>query len=338
MKFSPGLWSERLLGGAITQPNCEVQNLGDFDEETAAQVMAAAQERVSRFTVVIGNAGVAGDCIDLRCLNPGTGVLVQLDDDVFGVLTAGHVLKRGNNTKSDTSVSIFVPSRRLRQGGDVMRIDLPSRRCTTDGFNNDSEEGPDIAIIPLSNDEWNVLNSWGMVAYNLAKVRWSEGEEAHIEKMNPWMISIINGIRFEASRIIHGHTDGSRGSLAIIATNTQVNVTAERLGHDYLELPSETTKYSRPTQWRNGLPGTAVMEIEDLHGKGVTHRVWSGTSGAGVWNIAVGTTDSGLPNGKVLMELAGICFFANPDKGCVIAHGSKSIAKIAAEHVRTGAP
>ena len=389
MKFSPGSWSERLVDGGIGGPDGEVHNLGDYGEDTAAQVMAVAQECVSRFTVAIGNTGVAKDSTNVKDIVPGSGVLVQINGNIFGVLTAGHVLRRGNNTKRGVSVAIFVPPRSsqqggdvmridlpfrrctvdgfdndseegpdiaiipldneewkvldgwgmvaCQQGGDVMRIDLPFRRCTVDGFDNDSEEGPDIAIIPLDNEEWKVLDGWGMVAYNLDKVRWSEEDKAEVMKLKPWMLSIINGVRFEASQIVYGHTDGKRGSLAIVTTNTRVDLVAERGGHDYLELPSETTKHSYPTHWRNKLPGTAAKEIEDLHAEGVTRKVWGGTSGAGVWNLVVGTADSGLPNGKVLVELAGICFYADQGKGCVVAHGTKSIANVAAQHVQKGA-
>ena len=81
------------------------------------------------------------------------------------------------------------------------------------------------------------------------------------------------------------------------------------------------------------LPGKAAEEIESLHYEGVTAEAWGGTSGAGVWNLALGTNADGRPDGQVLAELAGICFYANPDKGCVIAHGSKSISKIAMSHM-----
>ena len=337
MKFNPGSWSERLVDGGIGRPDGEVHNLGDYGEDTAAQVMAVAQECVSRFTVAIGNTGVAKGSTNVKDIVPGSGVLVQINGNIFGVLTAGHVLRRGNNTKRGVSVAIFVPPRSSQQGGDVMRIDLPFRRCTVDGFDNVSEEGPDIAIIPLDNEEWKVLDGWGMVAYNLDKVRWSEEDKAEVMKLKPWMLSIINGVRFEASQIVYGHTDGKRGSLAIVATNTRVDLVAERGGHDYLELPSETTKHAYPTHWRNKLPGTAAKEIEDLHAEGVTRKVWGGTSGAGVWNLVVGTAESGLPNGKVLVELAGICFYADQAKGCVVAHGTKSIANVAAQHVQKGA-
>ena len=158
-------------------------------------------------------------------------------------------------------------------------------------------------------------------------------DRAELGKMEPWLISVINGVRCEASQIVHGHTDGETGSLALMASNTRVDVVRETDDYDYLELPSEITEYSIPTRWKTELPGTAAEEIERLHGEGVTRRVWGGTSGAGVWNLAIGTTPDGLPNGKVFAELAGICFYANPDKRCIIAHGTKSIARMAAAHV-----
>ena len=308
-------------------------SLGDYGEETAAKIMATAQEWVSRFTVVIGTTGTAKDSTDVRGLTPGSGVLVQLKDEIYGVLTAAHVLRRGDNTEDGASVTILAPSRNRQQGGDVMGIELSCRSCTVDGFNNDSEKGPDIAIIPLEKEEWSTLDRWGMVAYNLDKDRWSDEEKTELKKMKPWVLSIINGVRFVASQIVYSHSEGNRGSLAIVATNTKVQVVMDKGDYDYLELPSETTEYSYPTHWRNELPGAAAQEIEDLHDEGVTQRVWGGTSGAGVWNLVIGTADNSLPNGRVLAELAGICFYANPDKGCIIAHGTKSITNIAERHV-----
>ena len=333
MRFSPGSWSDRLSDGGMGRAAGVEHNLGDYGEETAAEVMAVAQEWVSRFTVVIGTTGMVKDSKDVREMAPGSGVLVQLNCDEYGVLTAGHVLRRGDNTKNGTSVTILAPPRSRKEGEEVMGIDLSCRPCTVDGFNNESEEGPDIAIIPLENEEWRALDRWGMVAYNLDNDRWPDEDKIELMEMKPWVLSIINGVRFEASQIVYGHTDGNRGSLAIVATNTRVEIVADRGDYDYLELPSETTEYSYPKHWKNELPGTAVKEIQDLHDEGVTRRVWEGTSGAGVWNLVIGTAESGLPNGRVLAELAGICFYANQKKGCIIAHGTKSITNIAARHM-----
>ena len=172
-----------------------------------------------------------------------------------------------------------------------------------------------------------------MVAYNLDKERWSYEDTVGLGGIKPWWISIINGVRFEASEIVYRHSEGERESLAIVASNTGIGISEERDGYDYLELPSNTTEHSYPTHWISELPGAAKKEIEEFHDKGVTRRTWGGISGAGVWNLVIGTNDSGLPDGKVLAELAGICFFANPEKGCIIAHGINSIKKIAASHV-----
>ena len=333
MKYSPGKWSEELLGGVKSEEFSIENTLGHYGKETTTEVMRAAQEWVSRFTVVTASTGMVRNSRQARDIAPGSGVIVSLNGHMYGVLTAGHVLRRGDNTPDNAAITVLAPPRDRKQGGYVMAIDLPSRPCTVVGVDNETEDGPDIAIIPLTSEEWRILEGWGMVAYNLDKKRWSDKDKAELGKMNPWFLSIINGVRCEPSQIVHEHTDGEAGLLAIMASNTRVDIVDDRCGYDYLELPSKTTSYSYPTQWENELPETAAKEIDELHDEGVTRRVWGGTSGAGVWNLAIGTTRNGLPDGKVLAELAGICFYANPDKGCIIAHGTKSIARIAANHI-----
>ena len=333
MKFSPGEWSERLHEGFATGAVEPEHSLGTVGTEAAASVMEAAQEWVSRFTVVIGTSEEVRLSKRAQDIAPGSGVLVKFGDDLFGVLTAAHVLNRGNNSCKSAEVALLAQPWDRTSQGEVMALNLRSRPCTTQGFNNTSEAGPDIAIIPLASHEWNVLEAWGMVAYNLDRERWSDTDKAQIGKMNPWVLSIINGVRCEASEILYSHTDGKTGSLATMATNTRIEAAEERDGYDYLELPAEVTEYSRPTHWRHDPPGTAAQEIEQLLEEGVTRRVWAGTSGAGVWNLVIGANESALPDGSVLAELAGICFFAHAGKGRIIAHGTKSIAKIVASHL-----
>ena len=334
MKLNPGNWSEPLLEAAKTASTGIEQTLRDCGKETAAAVMSTAQEWVSSFTVVIVTSGTSRNSKQTRDMTPGTGVTVRLNGNMFGVLTAAHVLRRGDNTKDKASVTVLVPPTDGIQGGDVMAINLGARPCTVAGFHNESEEGPDIAIIPLSIQGWRTLEGFGMVAYNLGKQRWSDEDKAKLGEMNPWFLSIVFGIRCQASEIVHRHSDRQRASLAVVATNTRIDIVGKRAGYDYVQLPVETTPHSYPTYWKNELPGTAAQEIDELDHQGVTRQVWGGTSGAGVWNLAIGTTQrSGLPNGTVLAQLAGICFYANPDKGCIIAHGTESLSKIAASHI-----
>ena len=333
MNFDPGDWSKTLLQEAKTGAIDEVQNFFDYGKVTAEKVMEKAQEWASRFTVVIGTTGTAKTSKQATDITPGSGVIVQLHSNEYGVLTAGHVLRRGDNSRENAGVTVLAPSSHRKRGEDIMAIDLSPRTCTVAGFDNQTEDGPDIAIIPLTSGEMSTLEKWGVIAYNLSKERWSDEDKAKLKQMDPWLVSIINGVRYEVSQIVHKNTDGTRGSLAIVATNTRVEVTGEKNGYDYLELPSETTEHSYPTHWKEALPGTAKEEIEDLYKMGVTREVWGGISGAGVWNLVIGTTQSGLPEGNLLGALAGICFYANPAKGSIIAHGTKSIKKIAENHI-----
>ena len=197
MKFNPGNWSELLLKRSKTGADDIIHSLGDYGEETAAAVMEVAQKWVSRFTVVIGTTKLVENSKDAADITPGTGVLIQLDGAVYGVLTAGHVLRRGDNTRHSAAVTVLVPPRDREQGGDVMAMNLSSRPHTAVGFNNETEEGPDIAIIPLASGEWRILERWGMVAYNLGKERWSDEDKGELGETAPWLLSIINGVRCE---------------------------------------------------------------------------------------------------------------------------------------------
>lgn len=305
-----------------------VQDLRDVGQEIAAEVMEAAREWVAQFTVTIGTTGMAQNSKEAKDLAPGSGVVIRQHGNTYGVLTAGHVLRRDGNTSNHTQVTLLTSSRYQ----DDDSLTLPHRPCTVVGMDNDTKEGPDIAIIPLESGEMGILDARGINAYNLDKERFLDKDIAKLGK-NPWDLSIIYGVRCEASQIIHGHTDGSRGSLALVATNTTVDVAWEKDGYDYLELPSETTEYSYPTKWTETLPGTSEEEIEHLFHKGVTRQVWGGTSGAGVWKMAIESDQNGRPDGKVFGKLIGICFYACPDKGCIVANGTKSITKIAASHM-----
>ena len=178
MKFSPGKWSEILIDEARVGAVGVEHSLGDYGKETAAEVMEKAQEWVARFTVVIGTKGTVRNSKQARDINPGSGVLVQLDGNTYGVLTAGHVLRRGDNRKDAAGVTVLAPPRNRIRGGDIMAIDLSSRSCTVVGFDNEAEEGPDIAVIPLKSGEWRTLEGWGMLAYNLGKERWSDEDKA----------------------------------------------------------------------------------------------------------------------------------------------------------------
>ena len=321
-------WTELLARRTTAGTDNRQNSLGADGEETATRVLEKAQESVSRFTVAIGKTGVTNAAPHARDLVRGSGVIVKLDDGRYGVLTAAHVLKYGDNTRDSATVTLLALSREQTKQGEVNFIELPPRPCAIDGINNESQTGPDIAFIPITSEECSALEGWGMVAYNLEKERWSDEDTARFGEITR-LVSVIHGVRVAASEIVERHAAKQAGSLALMTTTTAVKAIEEIDGHDYLELPSKTTEDSSPTHWKDELPGTAAKDIEKLHDEGVTRTAWGGTSGAGVWNLAIGTDENGVPSGKVFAGLTGICFYASPDKGCVIAHGPKSITRVA---------
>ena len=312
----------------------QIGSFADSRPEVSNEVQSAAQDLVARHTVLIGPCRMEEDIAAGRHITPATGVLVQLCGDVYGILTAAHVLRIDKNNGEDAaSFSILGlpdPAKQSGIGGVCLR--LTDLQCTVDGFDNRTEAGPDIAVIPLWKEKWEVLEGQGMKAYDIVRPRWTDEEKAEFRKMTPWAVSVILGARAEASRIVRGNTGEQRSAQVLLATNTRVDDAEERGGHDYLQLPSQVTEHSHPTHWRQEPPGTAAQEIEHLHIEGVSKNAWGGTSGGGVWNVVVGTTGAGRPNGRVGAELAGICFYASLEKGCIIAHGGKSIRTIAERH------
>ena len=332
MQRGPGEWYKQFVTEGKKDLTGSEDTLASFGEDISNKVLESAQVHVSSFSVIITTMGKEHGRKPLENMRPASGVIVQIRDQMYGILTAAHVLRRSKNTRDRAEVTLLASSRGWDHRGVLVSIPLSPRPFTSVGFHNDSEEGPDLAIIPLKSAEWRRLNNRGMVAYNLRKQRFSENDVAGIGGPITRCVSIIDGVNYKASQIVRSHTDGEDVRLTMMASDTRVQDHATRGGYDYLELPSKTTENSYPACWKKELPGTAAEEIEELREIGVTQEVWSGVSGAGVWNLAIAANADGKPYGRVLAELAGICFYANPDKGCIIAHGDKSIQKIAAMH------
>lgn len=336
MKIGPGVWCEDLFDGAKTVPIGSEHTFLSSGEETTNQVLAKAQEWVSSCSVVIATIWKPRDDKSQLQMKAGSGVIVQLRNEIYGLLTAAHVLSQGDNNRDGAEVTLFASPRNWDRAQGIKSFNLRRRKFTAVGFDNKAQDGPDLAILPLARWEWTHLHSLGMVAYNLDKQRWADRDRAKLRGVNSWCISVISGLRWTASLITLRHSEGSRLPVAILTTTTRVEDGGERGGYDFLELDSETTGDSYPTHWKHGLPGTAEEEIEELHGGKVTPSAWGGISGAGVWNLVVEANESGQPDGIVLGELTGICFFANPQKGCIVAHGPKSIKKIATSFIEEG--
>ena len=171
IKFGPVKWIEDLI--ASKKIGVMESDFRDYGQHITEEVLKMGQNRVARSTVIIITTGMAEQTMQVRDIAPGSGVLVQIGNNIFGILTAGHVLRRNQNTSDNVKLTVIPPSKNLQLTDDIMMIELSSRPCTVAGFHNETEDGPDIAIIPLESRETRILDDCGMVAYNLNKKRWS---------------------------------------------------------------------------------------------------------------------------------------------------------------------
>ena len=332
MEYGPGDWYKQFVTEGKKDLTGSDDTLARYGGELTIDMLEAAQIHVSSFSVIVTTTGKEHGSKPLENMRPASGVIVQIREQMYGILTAAHVLRRGDNSRESAEVTLLASPRGWDHRGVLVPIPLSPRPFTSVGFHNDREAGPDLAIVPLKSAECRHLNGCGMIAYNLRKQRFSDDDVTGIGGPITRCVSIIHGVNYKASQIVRSHTNGKDVRLTMMASDTRVQGYVTRGGYDYLELPSETKEDSYPARWKKKLPGTAAAEIEELRHKGVTDEVWGGVSGAGVWNVVIEANADGKPDGKVLAQLAGICFYANPDKGCIIAHGANSIQKIAAMH------
>ena len=140
MVLGPGNWSRMLIEATTNGATGAVQNFADFGPTIASEVMKTAQEWAGQFTVVIGTTGTAHDFAQAKEITPCSGVVIRQRGNTYGVLTAGHALRRDLNTSDSARVTLLTPSR--TRNGEVMMLPLPPRRCTVVGIDNETEDGP----------------------------------------------------------------------------------------------------------------------------------------------------------------------------------------------------
>jgi len=59
----------------------------------------------------------------------------------------------------------------------------------------------------------------------------------------------------------------------------------------------------------------------------------AGMSGCGFWQLIIGLKPDMQPTGEVIGALAGVCFYADPDRMVLIGNGPKAIEQIRQVHV-----
>lgn len=345
-KTGSGDWYKQLTPAGM-------QDLTDADSPEALalgkggplveEAQRLAQDRVSSFTMFLFSEADFGGSDPLGRMRPASGVLVRVNG-MHGILTAAHVLRRDNNTPQSVEVTVSGVAKgcnKHERGKErLVPVTLTPRRVIAEGFWNKWEQGPDLAILPIYPAEMEQFKNQrqGLVAYNLQKEHLTREVVAGL-RPSVRFFALVDGFGNAATRTVrkHTHPKGAGQDLRMtrMAFFTQIHEdeACQRDGHDYLDIPAVLEDTAPPAQWEYKLPGRAAEEIEvERRRAGAAQEMWAGMSGAGVWKIAMKIDAEGRPTGEPLAELAGIVFYAQEEKGCLIAHGSGSIERMASAY------
>ena len=117
--------------------------------------------------------------------------------------------------------------------------------------------------------------------------------------------------------------------MALTCVQSEIWDDGEKGNEDYVVLAAEWTGQSLPTRWDGKSTEQELAALRELDKEPVTRPAWGGMSGSGFWNVKMYTNQHGELNGEYLAVLAGVCFYADPNRGVLRGHGIKSIDGIA---------
>ena len=240
----------------------------------------------------------------------GSGTLVQVDasDDRprYGVLTCGHVLGAFEKTMEgarNESLTVLVPNNGPGPEGPPwsMRMRYHKDMAIIEGARNEDSIGPDLAWLPLTRDQAQMLQDGGRsraVFYNLTTgLRTFDVFKRRLNAHGtPGMNEIVRDNLFIAvgwNREIHARSEGKRGGIWMTEVTPETVSAAD--GWDYADFRISDDRWERQTYDEGTeLPST-----------------WGGLSGGAVWHVW--RSDPSREEYEKL--LAGVVFYEIPRNG-----------------------
>ena len=308
---------------------------GSLTRPEMQEALRAAAADLYRCTVAITTmfeedeiANVSFD--DLR---PGTGVLVK-SSGVHGILTAAHVLGGRDKTKryeQDRCTIGIVPLQDARTDSRVKPyFRIRRRRCLAYGVQNEAANGPDLAYIPLTPREWDLLEPDGVRA-------WTPLEEPDPEFPRNTKAEILLdccvGPNHKATRKLQEAHPEARPAIAFQGVQVlelpRARTDVGNWDYTKLTLEGDDRERSAPAPTRPTPEQTYRDFLQYEWHKLQPKDMLGGLSGTGLWTarIRVNTTGDMSLHAK---RLKGILFYAGPGLDATL-HGKKSIRRIITE-------
>ena len=299
-----------------------------FSEEEIHDVVNEVRRQLTRHCVLLGDPKGLRNGGNPQTLAAGTGTFAKNWRGDYGIITAAHVLRRHDNTAEGGEIAIVCPS---EEGGaeDVLaRYDR--WRWRTRGFENTGRDGPDIAWIPLTAGDVKLLRTEGGKTPH--PIGWDREEERREEtrQRDGYPVSVALGARQAATDIRDEQAEKAGAmKMSLTCVHSEIWDDGDTGDEDYVVLEAEWTGQSLPARWDGKSTEQELAALQALDREPVTRRAWAGMSGGGFWNVKMYTNQHGELTGEYMAVLAGVCFYADADRGVLRGHGTRSIDGIA---------
>ena len=305
------------------------------------EALGAAVQDINRFTIAITTMFEQDELAEATFddLRPGTGVLVEAKG-VYGIVTAGHVLNKKDKLnrkekniryhKNRCTIGVMPLANERSQTSKQPYFRIRQRRCCAYGVDNEDDSGPDIAYIPLTPREWDLMEQEGVRAWPA------------LEEPDPVMppntkeeilLDCCAGANYKATRTLEEAHPEIRP--AIVCQGVQIlELARDRTDDgswDYTKLTLEGDERGGSTTAEPSLnPAQTLRDFldHDWH-KLQPREMLGGLSGTGLWSARIRVSKNGNMSLHT-KRLKGILFHAGPSLEAKL-HGRKSIKRIISE-------
>ena len=304
-------------------------------EDEMKNALRAAVRDLNRCTVAITTMFEQDEInnVSFEDLRPGTGVLVAAMG-VHGIVTAAHVLNGKDKAirfdKERCTIGIMPLQDPRIRATEQPYFRIRQRVCRAYGVCNEEAKGPDIAYIPLTPREWDLMEHDGVRAWpaldepdpdmprntkeeilldccvgpNHAATR--RLEEAHPEIRPAIAFQGVQILELAKNRTEVGDWDYTK--LTLEGDDKERSTAA-----DPRQRPEQTYRHFLDYEWHE-------LEPRDMLG---------GLSGTGLWSARI-RVNKGGDMSLHTKRLKGILFYAGPGLDATL-HGRKSVKRIMTE-------
>ena len=290
---------------------------------------------IHRYTVAVTTMFEENELgnVSFNDLRPGTGVVVR-SEQVHGIVTAAHVLAGKDRTIRYNKGRCTIGVLPLPDPGSTATnhpyFRIRRRQCLAYGLSNNGVDGPDIAYIPLTPREWELMEPEGCRAWTPLAEPDPDMPRNTKEQI---LLDCCVGPNHKATHRLQDEHPGPRPRLAIqgLQTLELVHARTEVANWDYTKFTLDGDNRERPTKAdsKQRTMQTYRIFLDQEWPNLRPEEMLGGLSGTGLWSARIRVANNGDMNLHT-KRLKGILFYAGPGLEAKL-HGRQSIRRIITE-------